>query len=71
MIVEGDLSGTNLNIGDAVCALTPGGGYAEYVATPAAHCLPIPQGLSMVEAAGLPETYFTVWVNVFDRAGLA
>ncbi len=71
VIVEGDLSGTNLNIGDAVCALTPGGGYAEYVATPAAHCLPIPQGLSMVEAAGLPETYFTVWVNVFDRAGLA
>ena len=71
VIVEGDVSGTNLNIGDEVCALTPGGGYAEYVAVPAAHCLPIPKGLSMIEAAGLPETYFTVWVNVFDRVGLA
>ena len=70
-IVEGDLSGTNYQIGDTVCALTPGGGYAEYVAVQASHCLPIPKGLSMVEAAGLPETYFTVWVNVFDRVGLS
>ncbi len=57
-------------VGDSVCALTPGGGYAEYCAVPAAHCLPIPRGLSLVEAAALPETYFTVWSNVFDRGRL-
>lgn len=57
-------------IGDKVCALLPGGGYAEYVATPAAHCLPVPQGMSMKEAACLPETFFTVWSNVFQRGGL-
>jgi len=57
-------------VGDQVCALTPGGGYAEYCVTPAAHCLPIPAGLSLVEAAALPETFFTVWANVFDRARL-
>jgi NADPH2:quinone reductase len=57
-------------LGDNVCALANGGGYAEYVAIPATQCLPIPQGLSMVEAAALPETCFTVWSNVFDRAGL-
>ena len=57
-------------IGDTVCALLPGGGYAEYVATPAAHCLPIPEGMGMREAACLPETYFTVWSNVFTRGGL-
>lgn len=56
--------------GDAVCALLPGGGYAEYVATPAAHCLPIPDGLSLAQAACLPETVFTVWSNVFMRGGL-
>lgn len=56
--------------GDAVCALTPGGGYAEYVATPADHALPVPQGLSLHQAACLPETFFTVWTNVFDRGGL-
>jgi len=56
--------------GDRVCALVTGGGYAEYVAAPAPQCLPIPRGLSLVEAAGLPETFFTVWVNVFERAGL-
>ncbi|MCY7388068.1 MAG: NAD(P)H-quinone oxidoreductase [Burkholderiales bacterium] len=56
--------------GDAVCALTPGGGYAEYCAAPAAHCLPIPQGLSMLEAAGVPENFFTVWVNTFDTCKL-
>ena len=56
--------------GDAVCALTPGGGYAEYCAAPAAHCLPIPNGLSMLEAAGVPENFFTVWVNTFDTCKL-
>jgi NADPH2:quinone reductase len=56
--------------GEAVCALVAGGGYAEYCAAPAPQCLPVPSGLSMVEAAALPETYFTVWSNVFDRAGL-
>lgn len=57
-------------LGDEVCALLPGGGYAEYVATPAAHCLPVPKGLSLKEAACLPETFFTVWSNVFMRGGL-
>ena len=57
-------------VGDRVCALLPGGGYAEYVATPAAHCLPIPTGLSMKQAACLPETFFTVWSNVFMRGRL-
>ncbi|MDU8927765.1 NAD(P)H-quinone oxidoreductase [Alisedimentitalea sp. MJ-SS2] len=57
-------------VGDKVCALLPGGGYAEYVATPAAHCLPVPDGMGMKEAACLPETYFTVWTNVFMRGGL-
>ncbi len=57
-------------IGDPVCALTPGGGYAEYCITPAAHCLPVPQGFDMVQAAALPETFFTVWHNTFQRGGL-
>lgn len=57
-------------VGDAVCALTPGGGYAEYCATPAAYCLPPPLGLSLLEAASLPENYFTVWHNVFERGAL-
>jgi putative PIG3 family NAD(P)H quinone oxidoreductase len=57
-------------IGDAVCALLPGGGYAEYVATPAAHALPVPDGLSLREAACLPETCFTVWSNVVLRGRL-
>ena len=57
-------------VGDQVCALTPGGGYAEYVVADARHCLPVPKGLSLLQAAALPETYFTVWANVFDRAGL-
>ncbi|MEQ6249162.1 NAD(P)H-quinone oxidoreductase [Sulfitobacter sp. HNIBRBA3233] len=61
---------SGLSLGDKVCALLPGGGYAEYVATPAAHCLPIPQGMGMKEAACLPETFFTVWSNVFMRGGL-
>jgi putative PIG3 family NAD(P)H quinone oxidoreductase len=57
-------------IGDIVCALTPGGGYAEYCAAPASHCLPVPRGLTLAEAAVLPENYFTVWSNVFDRGRL-
>ncbi len=56
-------------VGDAVCALVAGGGYAEYVVVPDVQCLPVPRGLSMEEAATLPETFFTVWSNVFDRAG--
>jgi NADPH2:quinone reductase len=61
---------TEWAIGDAVCALLPGGGYAEQVVTPAAHCLPVPVGLSLKQAACLPETFFTVWSNVFMRGGL-
>lgn len=57
-------------IGDKVVALTNGGGYAEYVAVDAEHCLTVPKGISMVDAAGLPETFFTVWSNVFIGAGL-
>lgn len=56
--------------GDEVCALCNGGGYAEFVAVPADQALPVPKGLSVQEAAALPETFFTVWSNVFDRAGL-
>ena len=58
------------SVGDRVCALLPGGGYAEYVTTPAVHCLPVPEGMSMDRAACLPETYFTVWTNVFMRGRL-
>ncbi len=61
---------TDPKIGDQVCALLPGGGYAEYVATPAAHCLPVPDRLDLKQAACLPETFFTVWSNVFMRGGL-
>ena len=56
--------------GDAVCALTPGGGYAQYCATPAAHCLPVPKGLGLREAASLPENWFTVYDNVMTRGRL-
>lgn len=69
-VVEVGENVADLAVGDRVCALLPGGGYAEYVATPAAHCLPIPTGLSMKQAACLPETFFTVWSNVFMRGGL-
>ena len=61
---------SGLSVGDQVCALLPGGGYAEYVATPAAHALPIPKGMDLRMAACLPETFFTVWSNVFMRGGL-
>ena len=61
---------TAWKLGDKVCALAHGGGYADYCAVHESHALPVPQGLSMVEAAALPETFFTVWVNVFEMAGL-
>lgn len=61
---------TDWKIGDAVCALLTGGGYAEYCVAPAPQCLPVPAGLTLQQAAALPETFFTVWSNVFDRARL-
>ena len=61
---------TNWGVGDEVCALLPGGGYAEYAVTQASHCLPVPTGMSLKQAATLPETLFTVWSNVFQRGGL-
>lgn len=72
-LVAGDpaeLAAAGWQLGDRVCALVAGGGYAELCVAPIAQCLPIPAGLSDVEAASLPETFFTVWSNVFDRAGL-
>ena len=59
-----------LKIGDAVCALLSGGGYAEYVAVPAPQCMPVPPGVALVDAGALPETFCTVWTNVFERAQL-
>jgi putative PIG3 family NAD(P)H quinone oxidoreductase len=61
---------TTWAVGDAVCALLAGGGYAEYALAPAAQCLPVPEGLTMIEAAAVPETFFTVWANVFQRGRL-
>lgn len=69
VVAVGD-SVTDWQVGDRVCALLPGGGYAEYVATPAAHALTVPEGLALDQAACLPETCFTVWSNVFMRGGL-
>ncbi len=69
-VVEVGPGVTRWAIGDKVCALLPGGGYAEYVATPEAHALPVPAGMGMREAACLPETCFTVWSNVVMRGGL-
>lgn len=69
-IVDGDAAAGGFSLGDKVCALVAGGGYAEYCVAPVAQCLPIPKGLTEIEAAGLPETYFTVWSNVFDRGAL-
>ena len=66
----GAMASAGLKIGDRVCALVAGGGYAEYCVAPVVQCLPSPMGLSDVEAASLPETFFTVWSNVFDRARL-
>lgn len=65
----GDVVG--LAEGDRVCALVAGGGYAEYCVAPAPQCLPVPEGPDMTAAAAIPETFFTVWTNVFDRGGLA
>ncbi len=62
---------SHLKVGDTVCALVTGGGYAGYCLASALLCLPIPEGLSFTEAAALPETFFTVWSNVFDRAHLS
>ena len=73
VIEQGDaqeLLGFGFKLGDRVCALVAGGGYAEYCVAPIAQCLLVPQGLSDVEAASLPETFFTVWSNVFDRGRL-
>lgn len=70
-IVGGDAAAGGFALGDRVCALLAGGGYAEYCVAPVQQCLPIPAGLSEIEAAGLPETYFTVWSNVFDRGRLS
>jgi NADPH2:quinone reductase len=70
-IVDGDLAGSQLRKGDMVCALVQGGGYAEYCTAPLQQVLPMPKGLGALEAASLPETFFTVWSNVFDRAALA
>jgi NADPH2:quinone reductase len=72
-IVNGDaaaLALAGMKMGDRVCALVAGGGYAEYCVAPVGQCLLVPQGLSDAEAASLPETFFTVWSNVFDRGGL-
>jgi NADPH:quinone reductase len=70
-IVDGDFAGSAFKKGDMVCALVQGGGYAEYCAAPVAQCLPIPKGLSAIEAASLPETFFTVYSNLFERAKLS
>lgn len=73
VIVSGDAAAMaigGLKVGDRVCALVAGGGYAQFCAAPVAQCLPVPKGLTDIEAATLPETFFTVWSNVFDRARL-
>jgi NADPH2:quinone reductase len=73
VIVSGDaraMAAAGLKLGDRVCALVAGGGYAELCVAPVGQCLPVPEGLSDIEAASLPETFFTVWSNVFERARL-
>ena len=73
VIVSGDakaLQAAGLAVGDSVCALVSGGGYADHCVAPVAQCLPVPKGLTDIEAAALPETFFTVWSNVFDRGRL-
>ncbi len=69
-VVDGDFSNTTFKKGDLVCALVQGGGYAEYCAAPSGQCLPLPKGLTALEGASLPENFFTVWSNVFDRCAL-
>jgi NADPH2:quinone reductase len=71
VVEDGDLDGSGLAKGDAVTALVAGGGYAEYCVAPVGQTLPLPRGLSFAEGAALPETYFTVWSNVFDRGQFA
>jgi NADPH2:quinone reductase len=73
LVESGDVSAmaeAGIRVGDRVCALVAGGGYAEWCVAPVAQCLPVPEGLSDIEAASLPETFFTVWSNVFDRGRL-
>jgi len=70
-IVDGELGDSGFQKGDLVCALVQGGGYAEFCAAPLAQCLPAPKGLTALQAAALPENYFTVWSNVFDRGLLS
>ena len=67
---ESALAAAGIRVGDRVCALVAGGGYAQWCVAPVAQCLPVPHGLSDIEAASLPETFFTVWSNVFDRGRL-
>jgi NADPH:quinone reductase len=69
-VVAVGLGVNHTRVGDAVCALVTGGGYATYCVAPEPQCLPVPQGFSMVEAAALPETFFTVWTNLFERGAL-
>ncbi|WDF56527.1 NAD(P)H-quinone oxidoreductase [Mucilaginibacter sp. KACC 22063] len=69
-VVEAGANVTRWQVGDKVCALVGGGGYAEYCVAPEGQCLPVPDNVSMIEAASLPETFFTVWTNVFDRGQL-
>ena len=74
VVVSGDAKAmldAGFKVGDRVCALVAGGGYAEFCVAPVGQCLPVPSGLTDIEAASLPETFFTVWSNVFDRAKLA
>ncbi len=73
VVVDGDaqaMLAAGFKLGDRVCALVAGGGYAELCVAPVGQCLPVPEGLTDIEAASLPETFFTVWSNVFERAGL-
>lgn len=70
-IVDGDLGQSGFKKGDMVCALVQGGGYAEYCTAPIEQCLPVPKGWTALQAASLPETFFTVYSNVFERAKLA
>ena len=72
-IISGDaqaMAAAGLQVGDMVCALVAGGGYAQYCVAPVPQCLPVPRGMTAVQAASLPETFFTVWSNVFDRGQL-
>ena len=70
IVLEKGINVTNFKIGDKVCALCPGGGYSEYCAVPGGHALLIPNEINMIEAASIPETVFTVWSNVFEKAKL-